>query len=94
LAHEVALALLRLDRLDEASAYLKTAQNLEKSAPERARITAQLLEVRAHLRRQRTNAARQPVLHAELEQDRLVRPRLVARAEIPGKLPAKAGKKP
>ena len=94
LAREVALALIRLERLDEAAAYLKIAQNLEKSAAERTRITTQLQEVRARLRRQRTNAARQPILHAELEQDRLVRPRLAARAESPGKLPAKAGRKP
>jgi hypothetical protein len=94
LAHEVALALIRLDRLDEAAAYLKIAQNLERSTAERARITTQLLDVRARLRRQRTNAARQPVLHAELEQDRLVRPRMTARVETPGKSPAKAGRKP
>ncbi|HTA58952.1 MAG TPA: hypothetical protein VK805_12385, partial [Candidatus Baltobacteraceae bacterium] len=94
LAREVALALIRLERLDEAAAYLKIAQNLEKTPAERARITAQLLEVRARLRRQHTNAARQPVLHPELEQDRLVRPRLVARAETPGRSPAKAGRKP
>jgi hypothetical protein len=86
--------LIRLERLDEAAAYLKIAQNLEKSAAERTRIAAQLQEVRARLRRQRTNATRQPILHAELEQDHLVRPRLTARAETPGKLPAKAGRKP
>jgi len=90
LAHEVALAMIRLDRLDEAASYLKIAQKLEKSPAERTRITSQLLEVKTHLRRQRTNAARQPILHAELEQDRLVRPRLVARADTP----AKAGRKP
>jgi hypothetical protein len=94
LAREVALAMIRLDRLDEAAAYLKIAQRLEKSMAERTRITTQLLEVRTRLRRQRTNAARQPILHAELEQDRLVRPRVVARAETPEKLPAKAGRKP
>jgi hypothetical protein len=94
LAREVALALIRLERLDEAAAYLKIARNLEKSTAERARITTQLGEVRARLRRQRTNAGRQPILHPELEQDRLVRPRLVARAETPGRLPAKAGRKP
>jgi len=90
LAREVALAIIRLDRLDEAASYLKIAQKLEKSPAERTRITSQLLEVKTRLRRQRTNAARQPILHAELEQDRLVRPRLVARADTP----AKAGRKP
>ena len=90
LAHEVALAMIRLDRLGEAASYLKTAQKLEKLPAERTRISSQLLEVKTRLRRQRTNAARQPVLHAELEQDRLVRPRIVARADTP----AKAGRKP
>lgn len=94
LAREVALAMIRLERLDEAASYLKIAQRLEKSAAERTRIASQLLEVKTRLRRQRTNAARQPILHAELEQDRLVRPRLVARGQTPGKLPAKAGRKP
>jgi tetratricopeptide (TPR) repeat protein len=78
LAREVAMAMIRLDRMDEAASYLKIAQKLEKSPAERTRITSQLLEVKTRLRRERTNVARQPILHAELEQDRLVRPRLVA----------------
>ncbi len=94
LAREIALAMTRLERLDEATSYLKIAQKLEKSAAERTRITSQLLELKTRLRRQRTNAARQPILHAELEQDRLVRPRLVARTETQAKEPAKAGRKP
>jgi len=94
LAHEVALAMLRLDRLDEAASYLQIAHKLEKSPAELKRISSQLLDVRARLRRQRTNAARTPILHAELEQDRLVRPRLVAQAAAPAKSPAKPGGKP
>jgi len=94
LAREVALAMIRLERLDEAVSYLQTAQRIEKSPAEKKRIAAQLAEVKARLRRQRANAARRPVLHAELEQDRLVRPRLVARAAAPAKSPAKAGGKP
>ena len=92
-AHEVALALLRLDRWDEAASYLQTAHRLEKSPAELKRISSQLLDVRARLRRQRANAARVPILHPELEQDRLVRPRLVAEA-APAKSPAKPGGKP
>jgi hypothetical protein len=53
-----------------------------------------LQDVRARLRRQHTNAARQPILHAELEQDRLVRPHLVAQAAAPAKTVAKPGGKP
>jgi len=94
LAREVAFAMIRLERLDEAVSYLQTAQRTEKSTPEKKRIAAQLADVRARLRRQRANAARRPSLHAELEQDRLVRPRLVARAAAPAKSPAKAGGKP
>ena len=94
LAREVAMAMIRLDRLDEAAAYLKIAQKLEKSPAEHKRITLQLLEVKTRLRHRSTNAARQPILHAELEQDRLVRPRLGARSDTPPKSPVKAGGKP
>jgi hypothetical protein len=94
LAHEIALAMLRLDRLDEAASYLQIAQKLEKSPAELKLISAQWQDVRARLRRQHTNAARQPILHAELEQDRLVRPRLVAQAAAPAKTVAKPGGKP
>jgi hypothetical protein len=90
LAFEVALAMLRLERLDESAQFLQIAQKLEKSPDKR--ITSQLLDIRARLRRQRTNAARQPILHAALEQDRLVRPRLMARA-APAKPRGKAGGK-
>jgi Flp pilus assembly protein TadD len=94
LAHEVALALIRLERLDEATSYLQAAQKLERSVAERKRITVQLQDVRARLRRQHANAARQPILHAGLEQDRLVRPRLVARATPPRKSQGKSGGQP
>ena len=85
--------MLRLDHLDEAASYLQIAQKLEKSPAELKRISAQLQDVRARLRRQHTNAARQPILHAELEQDRLVRPHLVAQAAAPAKTVAKPGGK-
>jgi len=94
LAYQVALAMLRLDRLDEAASYLQIAEKLEKSPAELKRISAQLQDVRARLRRQHTNTARQPILHAELEQDRLVRPRLVVQAAAPAKTAAKPGGKP
>jgi len=51
-----------------------------------------LADVRARLRRQHVNAMRHPVLHEALEQDRLVRPRLVAQAAA--KPAANAGDKP
>lgn len=94
IAHEVGLAMIRLDRLEEAASYLQIAQKREKAPAEKKRITAQLGEVRSRLRRQHANAARQPILHAELEQDRLVRPRLVARVPAAAKTSGKAEVQP
>ena len=91
---EVGLAMMRLDRLEEAASYLQIAQKWEKAPAEKKRITAQLAEVRSRLRRQRANAARQPILHAELEQDRLVRPRLAARVAAAAKTSGKTEVKP
>jgi Flp pilus assembly protein TadD len=91
-AYEVATVMTRLGRLDQAEVYLKIAQKLEKSPAELKRISAQLADLRTRLRRQHVNATRRPVLHEALEQDRLVRPRLVAQAIA--KPAAKAGGKP
>jgi len=78
-------ALTRLQRLDEAARYLQVAQKLAKPPNVKKAITAELLEVQARLRREKVNTARQPILHEELEQNRLVRPRLAARAIRPAK---------
>jgi cellulose synthase operon protein C len=87
-------ALERLERLNEAAGYLQAAQKLEKAPAVRKAITAELLEVQARLRREKSNRARQPILHEELEQNRLVRPRLVARAVKPAKPAAQKGAQP
>jgi len=92
LAHEVAAVMVRLERWQQAQAYLQAAQKLEKSPAEQKRISAELADVRARLRRQRENAARRPILHEALEQDRLVRPRLAA--GLATKPAVKAGGKP
>jgi predicted Zn-dependent protease len=94
LAQSVGLVLLRLHHFPEALAYFRTAQQLEKSPARRKEIAAEISEVRAILRRIQLNAARQPILHADLEQDRLVRPRLVARSVPPVKPAAKPGERP
>jgi len=97
-ARAVGNALTRLQRLDEAIGYLQVAQKLEKAPAVKKAITAELWKVQARLRREKLNAARQPILHEELEQNRLVRPRLVARAIRPakpdGKPDAKKGEQP
>jgi hypothetical protein len=70
IAQAVGLTLARLNRLGEALAYMQVALNLEKMQPRRKEIAAELADIRAQLRRQQLNAARQPILHADLEQDR------------------------
>ncbi len=94
LAHSVGVVLMRLHQFPEALAYFQTAQQLEKNPDRRKELAAKIKDVRAVLRRQQLNAARQPILHADLEQDRLVRPRLVARSAPPVKPAAKPGERP
>ena len=90
----VANAQVRLHRWNEALPYLQLAQKLEKAPARRKEISGKLAEVRTVLRRERLNLARQPVLHQELEQDRVVRPRLVARAATTAKANATGGQRP
>jgi predicted Zn-dependent protease len=94
IAQAVGLAFARLNRLGEALAYMQVALNLEKTQPRRKEIAAELADIRAQLRRQQLNAARQPILHADLEQDRLVRPRIIARASPTAKPSVKPGERP
>ena len=94
LAQSVGLVLLRLQRFPESLAYFQSALRFEKGPARRKEIAGRITDVRARLRRQQLNAARQPILHADLEQDRLVRPRLVARAAPPTKPTVKPGERP
>jgi tetratricopeptide (TPR) repeat protein len=77
--------MIRLNRLDDALRYLRVAQKLETAPAPGKEISSAITEVSVRLRRQRLNAARQPILHEALEQDRLVRPRLLARSAPPAK---------
>jgi hypothetical protein len=94
IAREVGLAFERLKRLGEALAYMQVALNLEKTPPRKKEIVTEIADVKTKLRRQQLNAARQPILHADLEQDRLVRPRVVAKAAPAAKLSGKPGERP
>jgi len=84
----------RLNRLNEALPYLQLAQKLEKSPVRLKEIKVEAANVKARLRREHLNAARQPILHADLEQDRLVRPRLTAQTTPVARPNGKAGEKP
>jgi predicted Zn-dependent protease len=94
LARSVGEVMIRLERLNEALAYLQLAAKLEKTPARRKEINAEITNAKGRLRRQQQNAARQPILHAELEQDRLVRPRLVPRSTPPAQTNAKSGERP
>ncbi len=85
--------MVRLNRLDDALRYLRVAQRLETAPVPGKEISSAITAVNARLRRQRLNAARQPILHEALEQDRLVRPRLLARSAPPVKASMNGGKK-
>ena len=77
IAVEAAEVLERLDELKQSLAYLLGARRLEKEARRRTEIRAHIAAVRSEMDRRKRNEARQPVLHEALEQDRLVRPRIL-----------------
>jgi predicted Zn-dependent protease len=76
--------MVRLNRRSEAVFYYEsayeTARRMQDAPAIRKALLRKLSDARAELRVERGNAARQPLLHEPLEQDRLVRPRLPARA--------------
>ncbi|HYX70402.1 MAG TPA: tetratricopeptide repeat protein, partial [Terriglobales bacterium] len=75
----VATAFERLDRLPEALGYLRIAASLESTAEKKSALQKQIADLRARIRRREQNEARRPIIHPALEQDRVVRPMLVAR---------------
>ncbi len=79
----------RLDRLSDALSYYQAAHRLQTSPPIRRALLRKISDTRSALRIQHQNAARQPLLHEPLEQDRVVRPRLLAKV-TPAPKPATA----
>jgi len=92
IAAMVGNTMIRLDRLDDALVYLRTAQKLQASAQVREQLAHDIADVRESLRVRSINESRQPLLHEPLEQDRVVRPRLVAHAVQRTPTPQKGGK--
>jgi cellulose synthase operon protein C len=88
IASELATATENLDRLNEAARYLRAAQRLETDPARRTQLRQHLARVRAEINRRAKNAARRPEIHRQLEQDRVVRPRLIAAAATPSAAPA------
>ncbi len=81
----------RLDRLADAIAYYNIARRSESSLVGRKALMRKIRDAKATLRIQQQNAARQPLLHEPLEQDRVVRPQLLARAALAPKTAATKG---
>jgi len=92
-AGTIADTMTRLGRLGDAVSYFEIARRSEKLPAARQQLAHKIAVAKAELRIERQNAARQPLLHEALEQDRVVRPRLVARATPAPKAAAPAGSK-
>jgi len=85
-------AMSRLGRFSDALSYYQAARRIETSPAIRKTLLRKIADTRGVLRIQHQNAARQPLLHEALEQDRVIRPRLVARvAPAPKAAAAKGG---
>ena len=91
IAHMIGDTMVRLNRLSEAVSYYETARSFETAPAVRKTVLRKLADARAALRVQHRNAARQPLLHEPLEQDRVVRPRLLARVTPAPKVPSAKG---
>ncbi len=80
LAQMVGDAMARLNRPSDAVSYFEVARSLQDVPAARTEVARKISALKAALRTARQNSARQPLLHEALEQDRVVRPRLLARA--------------
>jgi hypothetical protein len=76
----IADTMARVGRFPDALSYYQTARNLETSTENRKQLSRKIADMKSILRIQHQNAARQPLLHEALEQDRVVRPKLLARS--------------
>jgi hypothetical protein len=80
LARMVGDTMIRLGRLEDALIYYNIAFGAETSAAARKARVRDIADAKAALRLREQNAERQPILHEPLEQDRVVRPQLLAHA--------------
>jgi hypothetical protein len=90
----IADAMARVGRTTDALAFYQRARSLETSAENRQLLNRRIAEIKSVLRIQHANAARQPLLHEALEQDRVVRPRLMAHSIPLSTIAPKGGLKP
>jgi hypothetical protein len=94
IAQMVGDTMVSLGKISDAVAYYDRARRAESSAAVRKALLRKIADAKSVLRIQHENAARQPLLHEALEQDRVVRPQLLARAALaPKAAAAQAGAK-
>ena len=87
LSQLIADTMARLERFPDALSFYQKARALETSPASRKTLNRKIDSTKSVLRIQRENAARQPLLHEALEQDRVVHPRLLAHASSTSALP-------
>jgi tetratricopeptide (TPR) repeat protein len=92
IAAELAGALEHLGRRNESVQYFQMAIRLDSDSARRAALRRQLAAVRTVLKRQADNAARRPIIHDALEQDRTVRPQILEPAAARAAAPPPANK--
>jgi len=83
IARGIGSALDGLNRWPEAVRFLVVAGQLETAADRKAAVQKQIEDLRARIRRRSLNESRRPMIQPALEQDRIVRPMLVARSAPP-----------
>jgi tetratricopeptide (TPR) repeat protein len=86
--------MLRLKRPSEALPYFQTARRLETGQANRRILNKKIANLKALQQIQRQNEGREPVLHDALEQDRIVRPKLLARNRRADSFSDKGGVEP
>ena len=77
----------RTGRIADALSYFQAARRWETSGPVRKQLLRKINEMKEILRIQQENTARRPSLHEDLEQDRIVRPRLMAKTSASSTAP-------
>ncbi len=83
LAAAVAKVYWNLGNLEAALKYYRAALHLKPSDAARTEITKNISAIRTVVRRNANNAQRMPVIHQAIDQEHLVRPRLLAGAKAP-----------
>ena len=87
-------AMARIDRIPDALAFYQMSRRLERSAENRKLLNRKIADIKSVLRIRHANTARQPLLHEALEQDRVVRPRLLGRSVNASPVAPKGGLRP